>query len=112
MRNPHRREILCRGLELLTAVAALPIAVSRASAATSCVEADSQPLRESLHYTDMAPEAAKACAACAYFTGEERKAAEGPKPPADERKPLCGQCMIFSGPVNATGHCDSWSMKG
>src|SRR5262245_44014817 len=103
MRNPHRRALLCRGFTLLTAVAALPLAVPRASAATaSCTQPDSQPLRESLHYTDVAPEAAKACAACGFFTAEERK-------PGDEQKPACGNCMIFGGPVNATGHCDSWS---
>jgi hypothetical protein len=111
MRNPQRREILCRGLKLLGAVAALPLAVPRASAAAaSCVEPDSQPLRESLHYADVAPDAAKACTACGFFTAEERQPAEEQKP-ADQRKPACGNCMIFSGPVNATGHCDSWSMK-
>jgi hypothetical protein len=111
MRELHRRELICRGLKLLTAVAALPLATQRASAATSCVEADSQPLRESLHYIDIAPDAAKSCNGCGFFTAEERKPAEEQKPAA-ERKPACGNCMIFSGPVNATGHCDSWSMKG
>jgi hypothetical protein len=105
MRNPHRREILGRGLKLLTAVAALPLAVSRASAAAaSCTQPDSQPLRESLHYTDVAQEAAKACAGCGFFTAEAGK-------PDGEQKPACGNCMIFSGPVNTTGHCDSWSAK-
>lgn len=106
MRNPHRRELLCRGLKLLTAAAALPLAVPRvsAAAAASCTQPDSQPLRESLHYADVAQDAAQACAACGFFTAEEGK-------PADGKKPACGNCMIFSGPVNATGHCDSWSMK-
>jgi hypothetical protein len=104
MRNSDRREVLRHGLKLLTAVAALPLTVPRASAAASCTQPDSQPLRESLHYSDVAQDAAKACVACGFFTAEERKASE-------EQKPACGSCMIFGGPVNATGHCDSWSMK-
>ena len=104
MRELHRREVICRGLKLLTAVAALPLA---ASAAASCTNPDSQSLRESLHYADVSSEASKACTACGFFTSEESK-------PADEKnpKPACGNCMIFSGPVSATGHCDSWSAKG
>src|SRR4051812_22924110 len=106
MRELHRREILCRGLKLLTAAAALPLAASRVSAATSCTNPDSQPLRESLHYTDVSSDAAKACNACGFFTADEAKPADDKSP-----KPACGNCMIFSGPVNATGHCDSWSAK-
>lgn len=104
MRDLHRREFFFRGLQVLTVVAALPLAVSRADAATSCTNPDSESLRESLHYTDVAAEPAKACKGCGYFTADEK--------PPEEGKPACGNCMIFSGPVNATGHCDSWSMKG
>jgi hypothetical protein len=30
----------------------------------------------------------------------------------DDNKPGCGACTIMSGPVDQTGHCDSWSARG
>lgn len=105
MRDLHRRDVICGGLKLLTAIAVLPLAaVPRARAATSCVNPDSEALRDSLHYTDTAADPAKACKACGFFTAEEQAAGK-------ERASACGNCMIFTGPVSATGHCDSWSMK-
>src|SRR5262245_42094146 len=85
MRDLHRRKIICHGLQLLTAAAALPLVASRASAAAaSCTEPESQPLRESLHYMDVAQEPAKACHACGFFTPQEGKSDEAK--PADAGK--------------------------
>jgi high potential iron-sulfur protein len=95
----HRRDLLRRGLQLLSAAIALPLAMRQARGADSCVAPASESLRSSLHYTDKAPDPAQACKACAFFASQEGK-------------PACGNCMLMSGPVDATGHCDSWSAKG
>ena len=55
-------------------------------------------LRASLQYTDQSPDPAKACGGCAYF----RRATETAE---------CGNCQILNGPVDAQGHCTSWSAK-
>ena len=56
-------------------------------------------LRESLHYAEMSPNPATVCAGCAYSHFAK---------PGD----MCGRCDIYSGgPVNARGHCDSWSKR-
>ena len=54
-------------------------------------------LRQSAHYVEKSPDAAKTCAVCSFFTAGE--------------PPPCGKCEIFQGPVNAGGHCDSWAKK-
>ncbi|HEY4366236.1 MAG TPA: high-potential iron-sulfur protein [Steroidobacteraceae bacterium] len=92
-----RRAAMRRGLQILSAITAVPLLASRAQAADQCVEAASQPLRDSLNYKDPSPIAGQACRACGFFT-------------ADGKSP-CGTCVIMSGPVDAAGHCDSWSTK-
>ena len=73
------------------------IALARpARAAGSCVEPDSEPLRASLNYVNPAADAATACAHCAFFT-------------ADPAGDGCGSCTMLGGPVDSTGHCDSFS---
>ena len=67
-----------------------------AHAADSCVEPDSESLRASLNYASQAAEPAASCAHCAFFT-------------ADAAGVACGACKIMSGPVDSTGHCDSFS---
>jgi hypothetical protein len=67
-----------------------------ARAAGSCVQPDSESLRASLNYVTTAADASAACAHCAYFA-------------ADPAGAGCGACQILSGPVDATGHCDSFS---
>ena len=64
-------------------------------AADSCVQPESESLRASLNYAATAADPAAACAHCAFF-------AAGPG--GD-----CGSCTILGGPVDATGHCDSFS---
>ena len=51
--------------------------------------------RDGLHYAEASPDPAKTCENCQYFKGQGR----------------CGNCRIFSSPVNPAGICDSWSQK-
>jgi hypothetical protein len=67
-----------------------------ARAAAACVQADSESLRASLNYVNPFADAAAACAHCAFFT-------------ADPAGGACGECKILGGPVDRTGHCDSFS---
>jgi hypothetical protein len=97
MHDPSRRHLLRRALQLTTAVAAAPALVRTAAAAESCVDPQSESLRASLHYASASPVAGQPCSACGFFTAN---ATGG-----------CGNCVIMSGPVDATGHCDSWSAK-
>lgn len=69
-----------------------------AHGAEACVSPESESLRASLNYTGTAPVPEAACAHCAFFTAD---AAGGP----------CGACQILGGPVDATGHCDSFSPR-
>ncbi len=55
-------------------------------------------LRQASHYVEEAPDPAKNCTGCGFFT-------------AGEGGSNCGKCEIFLGPVNARGHCDSWAAK-
>jgi hypothetical protein len=79
---------------------ALPLGISglalAARAAGSCVQPESEALRTSVNYVESAADPAAACARCAFFT-------------ADPAGGACGSCQILSGPVDATGHCDSFS---
>lgn len=90
-----RRQLLLRAAPLWAA----GIALSRpARAAGDCVQPDSESLRASLNYAGTAADPSGACAQCAFFTAD---AAGGP----------CGACQILGGPVDATGHCDSFSPR-
>jgi hypothetical protein len=60
------------------------------------MDSGQQSLRTSLHYTEQAADQTKTCSACGFFQ------------PADQ---ICGTCMIFTGPANAKGRCDSWAAK-
>lgn len=94
MNRIDRRSFLRRTLAGLGGAAALAATTRAPAAELACVESDSEPLRGSLNYADPAPDAAKACRGCGYFRGEPKSA--------------CARCDIMSGPVSATGHCDSW----
>lgn len=54
-------------------------------------------MRTSLQYTEVSPDKRKVCARCVFF-------AAGSVP--------CGTCNLLKGPVNAGGHCNSWSPRG
>lgn len=95
MNEPARRVLLRRILQIGMTVTIVPTALD-AVAADSCVSADSDGLRTSLHYTNPSPKKDELCKACGFFA-------------ADSAKPACGNCQIMSGPVDAPGHCDSWA---
>ena len=67
-----------------------------ARAAKACVQLESESLRASLNYVEVASDPAAACAHCAFFT-------------ADSAGGACGACRIMGGAVDAAGHCDSFS---
>jgi hypothetical protein len=94
-----RRGLLRRGLQIASAAAAVGLLPYAVRAADKCEDPASESLRNSLHYTDNAADPKKACQLCGFFNAQ------------DDKRP-CGNCMIMTGPVNAKGHCDSWSAKG
>lgn len=92
-----RRMFLARGIQLPAAMLIVQ------SAAGACVDPDElsdsvQSMRDSLEYTDVASDARRACAGCAYFQAEKANAP-------------CGHCEVLHGPVSAKGHCVSWTKK-
>jgi hypothetical protein len=96
MRRPSTRPPR-RGLEPVPGNAAEFLrGGTSACAAGSCVQPESEALRTSVNYVESAADPAAACARCAFFT-------------ADPAGGACGSCQILSGPVDATGHCDSFS---
>ena len=88
-----RRHFVFRAAPLGLAGAAF---VRTAQPADSCVSPDSESLRASLNYVTAAADSASACAHCAFYT-------------ADPAGGACGTCTILGGPVDAAGHCDSFS---
>lgn len=97
-RNSTRRAFLRKGAEVVSAVCVFPIVSHAAESSQSCIQPASQPLLQSLNYQAVSPDPAKACKGCAFFS-------------ADTTSASCGKCMIASGPVDATGHCDSWAAR-
>jgi hypothetical protein len=98
VKKPARREIIRRGVQILSAFPLLRLIAGGAEAAESCSDSSSGALRESLHYSDAAQNPAQSCNACGFFS------------PAPD-KPSCGNCMIMSDHVNPKGHCDSWAAR-
>ena len=60
------------------------------------MDSSQQSLRTSLHYVEHAPDQNVSCSSCGFFQSTNQ---------------TCGTCVIFSGPVNSKGHCDSWAAK-
>ena len=98
MHEPSRRLLLRRALQLAVGVASLPRLVGTAGAAQSCVDPQSESLRASLHYANPSTVENQSCSGCGFFT-------------ADTSHAGCGNCVIMSGPVDQTGHCDAWSAR-
>ena len=103
MSSLSRRTFLNRGLQLPAAGIALWTLGSCATKAKldACVDVESltpseQGLRQANHYVGQAPDPARKCSGCSFFT-------------PDEGAGSCGTCKIFGGPANALGHCDSWA---
>ena len=71
---------------------------ARSVFAAPCASSDGSdaPLRQSLHYAENSPNPAQRCSACGFFS---------------EPQGTCGKCMIFNGPTNLNGHCDSWAAR-
>jgi len=98
MHDPCRRKLLRQALQLTTALVAVPRIAGAAASAASCVDPQSESLRGSLHYASASPVADQTCAGCGFYTASDIKSG-------------CGNCVMMSGPVDATGHCDSWSPR-
>jgi uncharacterized paraquat-inducible protein A len=92
-----RRKFIVYGLR------ASALMLAAASARAACVDPDElsgsvQSMRESLEYTDTAPEANQACRGCSFFK---------PAKAGDD----CAPCEVLASPVSATGHCVSWTKR-
>ena len=98
MHELSRRWVLRRALQITAALTVLPRVANAADAARSCVDPQSESLRTSLHYAGVSAVANQSCSGCGYFT-------------RDSGQNGCGSCVIMSGPVDETGHCDSWSAR-
>ena len=98
MSNLPRRTLMRRVIQLTAGATIARSLVPIAMAGGSCVDTGSEALRVSMKYVAAAADPAQACATCAFFT-------------ADESKAGCGGCQIMGGPVDATGHCESWSAR-
>ncbi|MGE0283868.1 MAG: hypothetical protein AB7E79_03620 [Rhodospirillaceae bacterium] len=99
--NFARRKLLARALPLAgLAVLGASRAVSAGQAAICAdpnkLDSGQMSIRESLNYVETSKDPTKVCSGCGFFT---------------EPQGNCGNCMIFNGPANMNGHCDSWSMK-
>ena len=97
--NELPRRAFLRNAATLAATAALaPQLIPLARAAESCADPASEELRVSMNYSVTAVDPAQSCVTCGFFS-------------PDSAAPACGGCEIMSGPVDAAGHCDSWSPK-
>lgn len=101
-----RRELFAAALQVSVAGAAGLVVHQQAAAADDTLCADPERLdsggnnlRTALGYTERSSDPARTCADCGLFKADAANAA-------------CGHCMIFSGPANAQGTCESWSARG
>jgi hypothetical protein len=92
-----RRSVVRLGLHVVTACALVPILTVEAKGPDACTDSASESLRNSLHYRNSVADPKQACSHCEFYVQEDNK--------------QCGQCMIMGGPVDPTGHCDSWVVK-
>jgi hypothetical protein len=93
-----RRKFLALGVQIPAAMI-----VTKAASAAACVDTDElsdsvMSMRESLEYTDSAPDPKQSCSGCEYFK---------PPKPGD----TCGPCNVLTTPVSAKGHCVSWTQR-
>jgi hypothetical protein len=102
MNRYSRRTVLSGSLQA-TAAAVVLAACDQGPKVEACAGPNNltfseNSLRQASHYVEQAPDPAKNCTGCGFFT-------------ADPNGGRCGKCEIFIGPVNAAGHCDSWAAK-
>lgn len=74
-----------------------------ASARAACVDPDElsdsvQGMRESLEYTETASDPNQSCRGCSFF-----------KPV--KARDSCAHCEVLNSPVDAAGHCVSWTKR-
>jgi len=98
MSQLNRRKFLFFGVQVPAA-----ILISKAAAAATCGDPDNlsnreQGMRESMEYTDEAPDPKQACSGCSFFMAEEGDSG-------------CGGCSVLGGQVNSAGHCVSWTKR-
>lgn len=99
---PDSERVLTRRT-ILGLVAIAPLAIVAQAHAAPCADpatlsAAQKSMRKSLGFKSPAPDPAKACGTCAFFTGKGVD---------------CGPCALLSGGVvPANGVCDSWAKKG
>lgn len=84
------------GLALATAASGVAVAAEKVCADPKTMDSGAKSIRDSLHYVETSPHANMTCSGCGFFQATP----DG-----------CGSCMIFQGPANPTGHCESWSAK-
>lgn len=106
-KNITRRNVIVQGIQI-PAGAFVALALGACSqeqdgvrtgtcANTGSLTSGELSLRESTQYVEASVDPKKICQACTYFSSIEGS--------------NCGQCQIFSGPVNANGYCTSWNPK-
>ncbi len=97
-----RRELLGRIGGIAVAAPLVALGFSGSAAASECFDpeklsAGAKSMRKSLGFVTPAPDLAKVCGGCVFFTG----AAKG-----------CGTCALLSGgPVTDKSWCRSWAKK-
>lgn len=81
----------------LAVVAAVPALAACGGGGLTCesesLAADQQAMRRTLHYSDQSASPARACHACALYTGDQSS---------------CGTCSIIAGAIHPQGTCDSF----
>ena len=102
MNSISRRKLLERSVQVsvggaLVAAAGQAAAAEKLCADPKAMDGGQKSIRMSLNYVEQSPNAEQVCGGCGFFAPD----AAG-----------CGTCMIFTGPANPKGHCDSWAAKG
>lgn len=105
MTTISRRKLLERGVQIsvggavLAATGTALAAEEKVCADPKAMDGGQKSIRMSLNYVEVHTDQNQSCAKCGFYTAEAANAG-------------CGQCMIFTGPANGKGHCDSWAPKG
>ena len=93
-----RRAAIACLLRAASATGASVLMASVARGGSDCATPESESLRHSLNYVVPSPDPKQQCHLCSFFTASDQAAG-------------CGQCIILSTPVDATGHCSSWASR-
>lgn len=105
MMSISRRKLLGRGVQIsvggamLAAAGTATAAEEKVCADPKAMDGGQKSIRMSLNYVEVHTNQNESCGKCGFFTANAADAG-------------CGACMIFTGPANAKGRCDSWAPKG